>query len=70
MGREITRGEKVRTNAGRDRHLPGNGFKRSAGKVRLRYDHEKHPGKFMFCVGNPKGINPAKRIAKYILEQM
>lgn len=25
---------------------------------------------FMFCVGNPKGINPAKRIAKYILEHM
>ena len=25
---------------------------------------------FMFCVGNPNGIGPAKRIAKYILEHM
>ena len=25
---------------------------------------------FMFCVGNPKGITPAKRIAKHILEHM
>ncbi|MCY3955057.1 MAG: three-Cys-motif partner protein TcmP [Nitrospira sp.] len=25
---------------------------------------------FMFCVGNPKGIKPAKPIAEYILEQM
>ena len=25
---------------------------------------------FIFCVGNPKGINPAKRIAKYILEHI
>ena len=25
---------------------------------------------FMFCVGNPNGIGPAKRIAEYILEHM
>ena len=40
------------------------------GKVRLRYNPGKHPGKFMFCVGNPKGITLAKDIANYILEHM
>ena len=36
----------------------------------LRNSKDSPLFEFMFCVGNPNGIGPAKRIAKYILEHM